>query len=98
LKLSGPGERREGIAIVNVDPASTNFGKWIADYPLPPDLVAHHIFYDRTRTKAYISALGKPQLHVMDLTANPTVSRVSTFPNAWWARMSFSPRTTAPGI
>ena len=71
LKLSGPIERREGIAIIDVDPSSPNFGKWIADYPFPADLVAHHIFYDRTQTKAYISALGKAQLHVMDLTANP---------------------------
>ncbi|MGH6947107.1 MAG: YncE family protein [Kiloniellales bacterium] len=71
LKLSGPMERREGIAIIDVDPKSPNFGKWIADFPLPPDLVAHHIFYDRSQTKAYISALGQPLLHVMDLTANP---------------------------
>ena len=77
LKLSGAVERREGIAIVDVDPASPSFGKWIADYPFPPDLIAHHIFYDRTQTKAYISALGKPQLHVMDLTANPyRISRI----------------------
>ena len=45
--------------------------------PVPPDLIAHHIFYDRTQTKAYISALGKPQLHVMDLTENPyRISRI----------------------
>lgn len=71
LKLSGPAERREGIAIVDVDPNSPDFGKWIADFPLPSDLVAHHIFYDRTQTKGYITALGKAELHVMDLTANP---------------------------
>ena len=71
LKLSGPMERREGIAIIDVDPSSPNFGKWIADFPLPPDLVAHHIFYDRTQTKGYLTALGQPQLHVMDLKANP---------------------------
>lgn len=71
LKLGGSGERREGIAIIDVDPNSPSFGKWLVDFPLPPDLIAHHIFYDRTQTKAYISALGKPQLHIMDLTANP---------------------------
>ena len=71
LKLSSPGERREGIAIIDVDPNSPNFGKWLADFPFPPDLVAHHIFYDRTQTKGYVTALGQPQLHVMDLTANP---------------------------
>ena len=71
LKLSGPPERREGIAIIDVDPDSPNFGAWLIDFRLPSDLVAHHIFYDRTQTKAYITALGKPLLHVMDLTANP---------------------------
>ncbi len=71
LKLSGTAERREGLAIIDVDPKSPNFGKWLVDFPLPSDLVAHHIFYDRTQTKAYITALGQPRLHVMDLTTNP---------------------------
>jgi DNA-binding beta-propeller fold protein YncE len=71
LKLSAPPVRREGIAIVNVDPESAQFGAIIADIPLPPDLLAHHIFYDRTQTKAYITALGKGELRVMDLTRYP---------------------------
>jgi hypothetical protein len=71
LKLSGPTERREGIVVVDVDPKSANFGKMIVDFPLPPDLVAHHIFYDRDQKKGYITALGKPQLHVMNLESNP---------------------------
>ncbi len=52
LKLTGAQERREGIAIVDVDPESATFGKWLADIPLDPSGVAHHIFYDRTMTKA----------------------------------------------
>lgn len=71
LKLSAPPARREGIAIVDVDPDSMTFGKIVTDIPLPADLVAHHIFYDRTMTKAYITSLGKSELHVMDLTMNP---------------------------
>jgi hypothetical protein len=71
LKLSSGGERIEGIAIMDVDPESENFGKILMTFPMPADLVAHHIFYDRTMTKAYITALGQPQLHVMDMTANP---------------------------
>ena len=31
LKLSGAVARREGIAIVDVDPESESFGKWLAD-------------------------------------------------------------------
>ena len=71
LKLSGPQQREEGLAIVDVDPNSSTFGKWLWTMPLPPDLVAHHIFYDRTMTKAYLTALGKPELHVIDMTSNP---------------------------
>jgi len=71
LKLSAPPARREGIAIIDVDPQSTAFGNILADIPLPADLVAHHIFYDRTMTKAYITSLAKGVVHVMDMTANP---------------------------
>ena len=66
LKLTGAGERREGIAIIDVDPEAPTFGKILMDIPLPPDLVAHHIFYDRKMEKAYITALGKPELHVFN--------------------------------
>ena len=38
------------------------------EIPLPPDLGAHHIFFNRDKSKAYITALGKSVLHVMDLT------------------------------
>lgn len=36
--------RKEGLAILDVDPKSPTFGKMLMDIPLPPDLVAHHIF------------------------------------------------------
>jgi DNA-binding beta-propeller fold protein YncE len=41
------------------------------EIPLPPDLVAHHIYFNRDKSKAYITALGKSILHVMDLTRFP---------------------------
>ena len=63
--------RKEGIAIIDVDPQSPAFGKLLADIPLPGDLVAHHIFYNRDKSKAYVTALGKSVLHVMDLTRFP---------------------------
>ncbi|MBI2203503.1 MAG: YncE family protein [Candidatus Rokubacteria bacterium] len=63
--------RKEGIAIVDVDPASPAFGKVLADIPLPGDLVAHHIYYNRDKTKAYVTALGKSVLHVLDLKRFP---------------------------
>lgn len=71
LKLSGEAPRREGLAIVDVDPESPNFGRIVADIPIDPETVAHHIFYDRTMSKAYITGLQQPALQVLDLTKNP---------------------------
>ena len=63
--------RKEGLAVVDVDPKSPSFGKLLMEIPLPPDLVAHHIYFNRDKSKAYITALGKSVLHVMDLTRFP---------------------------
>ncbi len=71
LKLTSTGVREEGIAIIDVDPNAPTFGKILMDIPLPPDLVAHHIFYDRKQEKAYVTALGKPELHVFNLNEFP---------------------------
>ena len=71
FKLTGVQERREGIAIVDVDPQSPKFGKILMDIPLPLDLVAHHIFYDREMKKAYVTSLGKSEMHVFDLDRLP---------------------------
>ncbi len=71
LKLSGPQQREEGIAVMDVDPKSDAFGQILVDIPLPADLVAHHIFYDKTMTKAYITALGKSELRVMEMNKFP---------------------------
>jgi DNA-binding beta-propeller fold protein YncE len=63
--------RREGIAVIDVDPASGNFGQTLMDIPLPPDLVNHHIFYNKDISKAYITALGKSELRGMNMTQYP---------------------------
>jgi hypothetical protein len=63
--------RREGIAIIDVDPKSTNFKKILTDIPLPPDLVAHHIFYNKDASKAYLASLGSNPLQVMDMKKFP---------------------------
>jgi DNA-binding beta-propeller fold protein YncE len=63
--------RKEGLAVIDVDPKSPTFGKILMDIPLPPDLIAHHIFYNRDMSKAYVTALGKSVLHVLDLKRFP---------------------------
>ncbi|MGF1759576.1 hypothetical protein L4D76_16840 [Photobacterium sagamiensis] len=63
--------RREGIAIIDVDPESDNYGNILMDIQLPPDLVAHHIFFNRDASKAYVTALGKSELRIIDMKSNP---------------------------
>jgi DNA-binding beta-propeller fold protein YncE len=68
-----PGERSEGIAVMDVDPTSANYGKIVETIPLPNNLVAHHIFYNRALTKAYVTALGQSVMHVIDMSKRPFV-------------------------
>ncbi|OUS34541.1 hypothetical protein A9Q94_15685 [Rhodobacterales bacterium 56_14_T64] len=81
LKLSGSEERREGIAIIDVDPNSPGFGKWLADIPLDATGVAHHLFYDRTMSKIYLTSLGQPALQVMQMDAFPPRLSTIEIPN-----------------
>lgn len=82
LKLPfGTQEREEGIAIMDVDPDSAAYGDILMEIPLPPDLVAHHIFYNRDATKIYLTALGKPELRVIDMTRHPYRVKVIDVPD-----------------
>lgn len=72
LQLQNADEgRREGIAIIELNPESPDYGKILADIPVSPDLVLHHIFYNNDLTKAYVTALEQEVLHVIDLTKWP---------------------------
>lgn len=73
--------RKEGIAIVDVDPASPRYGEVLIDIPLPADLVAHHLFWNRDHTKIYVTALGKPELRVIDMKQNPYRVKVIDVPD-----------------
>lgn len=77
----GATPRREGIAIIDVDPDSENFAKILADIPLPGDTVAHHIFYNKDLSKAYITALGNGPLRVMDMKQFPYHIKVIDVPD-----------------
>ncbi|HZQ61134.1 MAG TPA: YncE family protein [Casimicrobiaceae bacterium] len=76
-----PPARKEGIAIIDVDPDSKTFGQIVQDLPLPGDLVAHHIFYNRDQTKAYVTALGKSELRVIDMSQKPLQMKVVAVPD-----------------
>ena len=82
FKSPVPGTTRtEGIAVIDVNPASANYGKIVETIPLPPDLVAHHIFYNRDASKAYVTALGKPELRVIDMSKRPFSAKTVSVPD-----------------
>ncbi len=61
------GKRKEGIAVIDVDPKSRTFGKIVVDISLPSNLVGHHLFYNRDMSKLYMTALGQGWIYVMDM-------------------------------
>jgi DNA-binding beta-propeller fold protein YncE len=61
------GARKEGIAVIDVDPESKTFGDIVVDISLPPNLVGHHLFYNRDMSKIYMTALGQGWIYVMDM-------------------------------
>ena len=63
------GKRKEGIAVIDVDPESRTFGKIMTDISLPPNLIGHHLFYNRDMSKLYVTALGQGWMYVMDMKA-----------------------------
>ncbi len=71
---------REGIAIMDGDPKSKNFGKIVMELPIPADVVAHHIFYNKDSSKAYVTALGRGELRVIDMKRKPYEIRMIPVP------------------
>jgi hypothetical protein len=77
----GANARREGVAVFDVDPESDTYGDILMDIPLPADLVAHHVFWNKDHTKLYMTALGKPEVRVIDTTRNPYRVKVIDVPD-----------------
>jgi len=74
----GQAVQKEGIAIMDVDPKSANFGKILRDIPLPKGLKNHHIFYNKDNSKGYLTVAGEKALYVLDLKKDPfSLSKVS---------------------
>ena len=68
LSLSEDKGREEGIAIVELDKNSKDYGKILINIPVDPSLVLHHIFYNQDLSKAYITALAGNNLYYINLS------------------------------
>jgi DNA-binding beta-propeller fold protein YncE len=62
-----PPARKEGLALIDLEPGSKTFGQILKSIDLPGDTIAHHIFYNRDQSKAYVTALGRSELRVIDM-------------------------------
>lgn len=78
---AGQPDRKEGLAIIDIDPNSPTFDTIVRDVALPPDFVAHHIYYDPKMTKAYVTSLGHSELYVYDLAKFPDEKRIVPVPD-----------------
>jgi DNA-binding beta-propeller fold protein YncE len=77
----GVSPRREGIAIIDIDPSSPNFNKIVKDGPLPPDFIAHHIYFNRDQTKAYVTSLGRSAIAVYEMDRLPAAPEIVSVPD-----------------
>jgi len=89
--------RLEGLAVIDIDPTSPNFNQIVKDVELPPDLVAHHIFYNRDASKAYLTALGKGELRVLDTADESMGLKIIAVLTARLAKTWCFPKTTLVG-
>jgi len=67
LTLSDNENRKEGIAIIELDESSYNYGKILINIPVDPSLTLHHIFYNQDLSKAYVTALNGENLFYINL-------------------------------
>jgi DNA-binding beta-propeller fold protein YncE/uncharacterized protein YjiS (DUF1127 family) len=73
--------RQEGMAFLEIDPEAPDYGKILARIDLPHDLIGHHIFYNPARDRAYVTALGRSELWVFDVTEFPYRPKVVAVPD-----------------
>jgi DNA-binding beta-propeller fold protein YncE len=73
--------RREGIAVIDIDPASPRFNTIVKDGSLPPDFVAHHIYYNRDRSRAYVTSLGRSAIAVYEMGRFPESPDIVSVPD-----------------
>ena len=92
FKLTGSREPEEGIAIIDLDPEVSTFGKVLATLPFMSDFLAGKIVYDRKIEKAYITSRGKSLIYVFNVNQFPYRLAEIELPNCKVAEnITFSP-------
>jgi hypothetical protein len=48
----------DGVALIDLDPESPNFGQLIQNFELGPGVTPHHLYYNHDQSRLYNTALG----------------------------------------
>lgn len=57
----------DGVALIDLDPESDDFGKIIQRYDIGKGVLPHHLYWNRDQTRLYTTALGASMLYEIAL-------------------------------
>ena len=71
----------DGIALMDLDPESPDFGKILQQVEMGPGVLPHHLYFNRDQSKLYNTALGGERLYEVGLERDangfPTITEVT---------------------
>jgi len=71
----------DGVALIDLDPESDDFGKIIQRYDIGKGVLTHHLYWNRDQTKLYNTALGASMLYEIalekDETGTPHIAQIT---------------------
>lgn len=71
----------DGLALIDLDPESPDFGKIIQQVEMGEGVLPHHLYFNRDQTKLYNTALGGERLYAVELKKDangfPTITAIT---------------------
>lgn len=71
----------DGLALMDLDPESPDFGKILQQVAMGPGVLPHHLYFNRDQSKLYNTALGGERLYTVGLQRDdkgfPTITEIT---------------------
>jgi DNA-binding beta-propeller fold protein YncE len=71
----------DGVALMDLNPESPDFGKIVQQVEMGPGVLPHHLYFNRDQTKLYNTALGGERLYEVGLQKDakgvPTITEIT---------------------
>ncbi len=63
----------DGFAVADINPKSPTFGRVLQEFSVPGNVIAHHTYLNREKTRVYATVLGAPRapMYIFDITKDP---------------------------